>query len=265
METQNVIIGVIYRPNTAPRADLDLYSSTLYDIMGIINNGKQSCTIMGDMNIDLLKCTVHSKTNEYIDNIFSRGFLPIITKPTRVCSTAATLIDHIYTNNLGQTMIPAIVLTDVSDHFGTRLFSLKKIKQKQKTLNKYRIFSEHNINKFKTTLQNTDFEQIMSFTSANMAYDKFLNLYKDAFNNAFPIKTGTSNKKVNIQPWANKDFISSSLQKNKFFKEQVISPSESNLERYSTHNKSHNRLKRSLKSSYFSNLIEENKYDMKKT
>ena len=38
--TQNVIIGVIYRPNTAPRADLDLYSSTLYDIMGIINNGK---------------------------------------------------------------------------------------------------------------------------------------------------------------------------------------------------------------------------------
>ena len=65
---------------------------------------------------------------------------------------------------------------------------LKKIKQNQKTLNKYRIFSEHNINKFKTTLRNTDFEQIMSFTSANMAYDKFLNLYKDAFYNAFPKK-----------------------------------------------------------------------------
>ena len=59
-------------------------------------------------------------------------------------------------------------------------------------LNKYSIFSEQNIDTFKIILRNTDFEQIMSFTSANMDYDKFLNLYKDAFNNTFPIKTGIS-------------------------------------------------------------------------
>ena len=32
------IIGVIYRPNTAPKADIDIFSSTLFDIMDSINN-----------------------------------------------------------------------------------------------------------------------------------------------------------------------------------------------------------------------------------
>ena len=37
-------------------------------------------------------------------------------------------IDNVYTNNLGQTMIPAIVLTDVWDNVGNvGLSSLKKI------------------------------------------------------------------------------------------------------------------------------------------
>ena len=28
----NIILGVIYRPNTAPRADLDIFTTTLYNI-----------------------------------------------------------------------------------------------------------------------------------------------------------------------------------------------------------------------------------------
>jgi len=54
---------------------------------------------MGDMNIDLLKFETHLKTSDYLDNLFQNGFLPTITKPTRITSTSATLIDHIYMNN----------------------------------------------------------------------------------------------------------------------------------------------------------------------
>ena len=54
--------------------------------------------MMGDINIDLLKFSTHNKTNEYLDNTFSQGYIPIINKPTRVTPYSATLIDHIYIN-----------------------------------------------------------------------------------------------------------------------------------------------------------------------
>ena len=50
---KNSIIGTIYRPSTQPNADLEIFTSTLYDLMDIINNEKKSCVIMGDFNIDL--------------------------------------------------------------------------------------------------------------------------------------------------------------------------------------------------------------------
>jgi len=55
---------------------------------------------MGDMNIDLLKCGDHSKTNEYLNTVISHGYLLIITKSWRICSSSATLIGHIYTSDI---------------------------------------------------------------------------------------------------------------------------------------------------------------------
>ena len=75
-----------------------LFTKTLTDIMDIINTENKLSVIMGDMNIDLLQCQSHMKTNDYLDNLFSNGFIPEITKPTRITSHSATLIDHIYTN-----------------------------------------------------------------------------------------------------------------------------------------------------------------------
>ena len=95
---RHFIVGVIYRPNTEPHADIEIFSSNLEDIMDIVQQEHKSSMIMGDENVDLLKFQTHVKTNNYIDGIFSHGFLPIISKPTRVTTSSATLIDHMYTN-----------------------------------------------------------------------------------------------------------------------------------------------------------------------
>ena len=52
----NVIVGVLYRPNSEPLADIDIFSNNLEEIMDIIKNENKYGLIMGDMNIDLLKC-----------------------------------------------------------------------------------------------------------------------------------------------------------------------------------------------------------------
>ncbi len=116
---RNSIIGVVYRPNTAPRADLNIFQSTMNDLMSIITGENKKSHIMGDMNIDLLKYSTHNDTFQYLDSVFSHGFIPVITLPTRVTPSSATLIDHIYSNDVSSTSSSGIILTDVADHFGT--------------------------------------------------------------------------------------------------------------------------------------------------
>ena len=90
-----IIVGVIYRPNNLPRADLDLFISNLLEIQSKISNENKTSYLMGDYNINLLNFGTHTKTNEFIDDVISQGFLPYILKPTRVADTSATLIDQI--------------------------------------------------------------------------------------------------------------------------------------------------------------------------
>ena len=58
-----IIVGVIYRPNTLPRADLDLFISNLLEIQSKISNENKISYLMGDYNINLLNFGIHSKTN----------------------------------------------------------------------------------------------------------------------------------------------------------------------------------------------------------
>ena len=77
-----IIVGVIYRPNTLPLADVDIFTTTLFGVMDEINHENKKCVILGDMNINMLKYGVHNQTDTYVDGIFSRGFLPQIIMPT---------------------------------------------------------------------------------------------------------------------------------------------------------------------------------------
>lgn len=55
---------------------------------------------MGDFNIDLLKYECCNYSNNFLK---SSGYMPLITKPTRITKTTAILIDNIFTNNANKT------------------------------------------------------------------------------------------------------------------------------------------------------------------
>ena len=74
---------------------------------------------MGDININLLNFEKHLKTKYYLEGLFSNEFVPIIVKPTRITASSATLIDHMYTNNITTTGQAGIIITDLADHFRT--------------------------------------------------------------------------------------------------------------------------------------------------
>ena len=93
-----MVICYTYRPNTASTVDIDVCSTTLHDIMDITD----------------------AEHKNYLDSIFTRGVVPMITKLTKVTMSSASLIDHIYTNNLEYiySCTSGIVITDLADHFG---------------------------------------------------------------------------------------------------------------------------------------------------
>ena len=75
---------------------------------------------MGDYNIDLLNSGTHEHISEFVDILYSNEFLPSISRPTRITSTSATLIDNIMTNcldNFYNSYINGILVTDISDNF----------------------------------------------------------------------------------------------------------------------------------------------------
>ena len=175
------IIGIIYRPNTAPKADLDIFANTLNGILDIVNTERKHSIIMGDMNIDLPKIDVHQKTNDYL-SLFSCSFSPTITLHTRLSCNSATLIDHIHKNRTTTTK-SGIIITDVADHFGIFYISSenKSVSNKRDTKRLVRYFSNANYENFRSMLQNTNFDNVLLANCTNEAYNILIKLYMIAF------------------------------------------------------------------------------------
>ena len=110
---KNIIVGCLYRP---PDASLNDFNRSVEDILSAISFENKLSYIMGDFNINILNSHSHQPTNEFINLMTSNSLYPLISKPTRITSSTATLIDNIFTNNLELKMNSGILYTDWSDH-----------------------------------------------------------------------------------------------------------------------------------------------------
>ena len=93
----NIFIGVIYWP---PNTEISHFIDIMKDIMDEIKNEIKICYLVGDYNINLINVDSHGLTSEFNYIMYSGGFIPLITRPTRVTRTSATLIDNIYSNQI---------------------------------------------------------------------------------------------------------------------------------------------------------------------
>ena len=97
-------------------------------------------------------------------------FLPLISKPTRVTTSSATLIDHMYTNDITSSHNSGIIINDVADHFGTFCIFQGKLKKSKQSKIKKRSFKQSNVETFRRKLDAIDFTCIMNIDCPNIAY-----------------------------------------------------------------------------------------------
>ena len=72
---------------------------------------------MGDFNINPLKYDCCNFANHFFKQLSSSGYMLLITKPTRITKSTATLIDNILTSSWHRTEhLNGILFNDTSDH-----------------------------------------------------------------------------------------------------------------------------------------------------
>ena len=83
----------------------------LTNLLSSFSELNQQIFLFGDFNLDALKYNIIGNVTEYIDMLFSYGFLQIVMKPTRCTQHSAWLIDHILTNSKSNIFQTAILTT----------------------------------------------------------------------------------------------------------------------------------------------------------
>ena len=142
------------------------------------------------------------------------GFLQIISRPTRVTDNSATLIDHVYVNDVENTLSCNIITTDISDHLGTlTTIALDgnlgpkiamRVNHDKKANSKYRIFNESNNQKFRELIDSESWDKISDETNVNVQYEMFTEIYVKHYNTAYPTiknKVRRKNERKNSKPW----------------------------------------------------------------
>ena len=146
------------------------------------------CYLLGDYNINILNYASHVHNAQFVDMMSSSGFLPLITRPTRVTATSATLIDNIFTNYLEDIShsIQGLFITDVSDHFPIFHVSWGMQMSDVNTHICRRLYSLRNKEEFCHDISTTNWDEINRTTDTKQAFDRFQNWLTELYNRHFP-------------------------------------------------------------------------------
>ena len=82
--------------------------------------------------------------------MYSNTFLPLITRPTRITSHSATVIDNVFQNSLQNNLLSGLSFTDISDHLTNFVIHYEQSKNNEeiKSFVFFRDKNKENVSKF---------------------------------------------------------------------------------------------------------------------
>lgn len=261
--TKNIIVGIVYRP---PDQRVDEFIKCNEALMMKVSRENKVCYLMGDYNLNLLNYENHQFTSEFLDIMYSCMFVPLISRPTRITSNTATLIDNIFSNNLENHAFSGLFFTDISDHLPVFTVTLEEVERVN--ANSYyfvRDKNNSNIDKFHECLRNVVWSDIPEYNDPRYAYSVFLDKFTNIYNSCFPLKKITNSKNKPRKPWLSKGLLMSIKRKSKLYHRYVNNPSVPNEITYKRFKNKLNHLLRIAKREYYENQIKYAESNIKHT
>ena len=237
-KNKNIVLGNMYRsPSEAPATFLE----TLEQKLNLLHpHRNKHIVLVSDSNLDLLKYGHHTETTRYVDVLSEHGFAPAISRPTRVTSHSATLIDHIFVNNCHSVTKSGVITEGISDHlpvFVTLLVVPNCENHRLNNLNfesgNFRQINETNLENFKIDLQSADWADVFQAESADEKFENFEKVYTILYNKNFPcLDTSRKKKRKSDKAWILPWLQTACDRKNALFKVFVKNPTLANEKTY---------------------------------
>ena len=211
------------------------------------------------------------ETNDFIDQLYSYGLQPLITRPTRITRDTKTLIDNIFTTDLNSHKQSGIIINDISDHLPIYVVTRYIHKETlNKTCVKKRVINDVTKKALIKDLENCNWDEILAEEDVNITYNKFVNMFTNLFNTNCPVNTSniTQGKRKNKRPdkpWMTTCLKNGCKKKNMLYKQFLKNRT---IEREAKHKKYKNKLTAILRYSekqHYSDMLELNKMNMKET
>ena len=166
-------------------------------------NKNDSCIMTGDVNINLLNID-GTITTDYISSVMSHGFVPYITRPTRITEYTATLIDHLFVrlprHKMTAPVKAGILFNDITDHLPIFLYLSVQSKCQRNQRPRVRIFSDTNIQKFVDKIASVNWLHILNHHCSNLNCTEFYKHIKRFYSDSFPL-VQVSRKRSKDKPW----------------------------------------------------------------
>ena len=250
----------MYRP---PSTNISEFINTFNTQIDKINKKGYECIIGLDHNLDLLKQSVHSKTQEFLECILDHNLLPTITKPTRISKTSATLIDNILiSKKLQPNYESLIIVDDLSDHLPC-LVKLKNFKPTGiKNFILKRVINNKVVKKINEDLSKIDWNIKMKDKPASDSFHAFHSELLISLNKHAPEKLIRVKEKGVKNPWMSKGLKNSVTKSKKLYERALIDPAV--WSKYKEFMTILRKCKRKLKLNYYQNKCNEFRKNGKK-
>ena len=202
MHKQPLVCISLYR---APNSDSKEFNKEYCKLLNLIDVEKSKDVIIGtDHNFDLLKKDSHEPTRKFMEQNLEREMYPIITNPTRITNSSATLIDNIIVSkNIFQYSSGAILVEDISDHLPCLLI-VKHIqfKRKEPIVITSRKLTPKSLDNIRTKLTQADLLRDSDYNDVNSLFNTFHSQLTKIIDSVAPLEMYTPSKsKFRKEPW----------------------------------------------------------------
>ena len=265
----------VYR---SPSRNVEKFTELLDNVLRSLDrHSRKHIVFTGDFNVDLVKYE-HDTAGQNIIAAFEKyGFVQLVSRPTRVTDHSATLIDHVYTNDILNTTSCHVLTVNISDHLAT-LTTLRLNNQSNRSArassretsdyqSAYRKFNVTAHAEFKRMIESETWSEVYSMSSANDQYKKFEETYTKLYDNAYPLKRPAQrrkNERRDPKPWILPWLEDACARRQHLFHKKIKEPSLVNIAAYNKIDKFCNKQIDLAKKKYYKKFFDEHRDNSKK-
>ena len=264
-DTKNILLVSGYRP---PNSNVKKFLKEYKMLIQALRQTKCHSILIGiDHNLDLMKVHKHTQTNEFLELNLKNNLMPCVSKPTRITTNTATLIDNIFISEklIGHTN-PSIIVNDMSDHLPIHLIlnDQKKCVRESQTI-KTRAFTDSAVANISNQMTNLNWKELLDDKDVNTGFNIFHEKLMTTIDEFAPeTEKKINHKKIVRDPWITTSLMKSLTKQKKLYKEMLTHKTEYSKQKYREYRNTLKRLLRHSRVKYIRDKCEEYKQNSKK-